>query len=108
MLNYVLKYVSWSAVGVLFMVGVIAPVGKILWIPAAIIAAILIGVHIRTPRYFFAFVSGIGATLIGLGIYNTTYIALILYGSVLVTAGIVAFAAFGPRTSKADGPETFP
>ena len=104
-----IRYLSWAAVGVLFMVGTIAPVGKVLWIAAAIVAAVLIFVvKARTPRYFFAFVAGIGATLITLGIVNHTYIVMVLYGTVLIAAGITAFAAFGPRTSHADGPETFP
>jgi len=104
----VIRYLAWTAVGVLFMTGNIAPVGKVLWIAAAVLAAGLIWSGARTPRYFFAFVAGIGATLIVLSLVNTTYILMLLYGSVLVAAGIVGFAAFGPRTSKADGPETFP
>jgi len=103
----VIRYLAWAAVGVLFMVGNIAPVGKVLWIPAVLLAAGLIAARIRTPRYFFAFVAGIGATLIGLAIVNGTYIFMLLYGSVLISAGIVGFMAFGPRTSHADPPETF-
>jgi len=103
----VIRYLAWAAVGVLFMVGSIAPVGKLLWIPAVILAAALIVARIRTPRYFFAFVAGIGATLIGLAIVNNTYIFMAFYGTVLVSAGIVGFMAFGPRTSHADPPETF-
>ena len=96
------------AVGILFMVGTIAPVGKILWVAAAIVASGLIAAKVRTPRYFFAFIAGIGVTLITLGIVNHTYVFMLFYGTVLILGGIVAFAAFGPRTSKADGPETFP
>jgi len=104
----VIRYLSWMAVGILFMVGTIAPVGKVLWIAAAIVAAGLIAAKVRTPRYFFAFVAGIGATLITLGIVNHTYVFMLFYGTVLILGGVVAFAAFGPRTSNADGPETFP
>lgn len=89
------------------MVGNIAPVGKLLWIPAVLLATGLVAARIRTPRYFFAFVAGIGATLIGLAIVNDTYIFMVFYGTVLVSAGIVGFLAFGPRTSHADPPETF-
>jgi len=103
-----LRYLSWATVGVLFMIGTIAPVGKILWIAAAVVAAVLLRFGARTPRYFFAVVAGIGATLVGLAFVNTTYILMILYGGVLICGGIVGFAAFGPRTSNADGPETFP
>jgi hypothetical protein len=103
----VIRYLAWTAVGVLFMVGIIAPVGKILWIAAALLALALIAAKIRSPRYFFAFVAGIGATLIGLALVNTTYIFMAFYGTVLVSAGIVGFMAFGPRTSHADPPETF-
>ncbi len=102
-----IRYLAWTAVGVLFMVGIIAPVGKLLWIPAAILALLLVAAKIRSPRYFFAFVAGIGATLIGLALVNTTYIFMAFYGTVLVSAGIVGFMAFGPRTSHADPPETF-
>jgi hypothetical protein len=104
----VIRYLAWAAAGVLFMVGVIAPVGKILWVPAGIIAIASIASGSRSPRYFFAFVAGIGATLIGLGLVNTTYVMMLFYGSVVVAGGIAGFAAFGPRTSRADGPETFP
>ncbi|MDQ2699964.1 MAG: hypothetical protein M3Y23_01410 [Actinomycetota bacterium] len=103
-----IRYFAWLAVGVLFMTGNITPVGKILWIAGAVLAAGLLVAGARSPRYFFAFVAGIGVTLIVLAIVNTTYILMLLYGSVLLAAGIVGFAAFGPRTSKADGPETFP
>lgn len=102
-----IRYLAWTAVGVLFMVGTIAPVGKLLWIPAVILALLLVAAKIRSPRYFFAFVAGIGATLIGLALVNTTYIFMAFYGTVLVSAGIVGFMAFGPRTSHADPPETF-
>jgi len=103
----VIRYLSWAAVGVLFMVGSIAPVGKVLWIPAVIGAILLAVAKVRSPRYFFAFVAGIGATLIVLALINTTYIFLAFYGTVLLSAGIAFFAAFGPRTSHADPPETF-
>ena len=89
------------------MVGTIAPVGKILWLAAALIAAILVFRDVRSPRYFFAFVAGIGATLISLAIVNGTYVMMAFYGTVLISAGIVGFMAFGPRTSHADPPETF-
>lgn len=102
-----LRYFSWMAVGILFMVGTIAPVGKILWVAAAAVAALLIVAQVRSPRYFFAFVAGIGVTLITLAIVNHTYIFMAFYGTVLIAAGIVAFAAFGPRTSHAEPPETF-
>ncbi|MGB0120708.1 MAG: hypothetical protein WBP55_07135 [Solirubrobacterales bacterium] len=103
-----IRYFSWMAVGILFMVGNIAPVGKVLWIAAALVAAVLILLKVRSPRYFFAFVGGIGVTLFGLAMINHTYIFMAFYGTVLVAAGIVAFSAFGPRTSNADPPESFP
>jgi len=103
----VIRYLAWAAVGVLFMVGCIAPVGKLLWIPAAVLAAALIALGARTPRYFFAVVAGIGATLIALALINTTYFFMAFYGSVLVAAGATGFLAFGPRVSHADPPETF-
>lgn len=102
-----IRYLAWAAVGVLFMVGNIAPVGKVLWIPAFVLGVGLIVAKARTPRYFFAFVAGIGATLIGLAIVNGTYVMMAFYGTVLVSAGVVGFLAFGPRTSHADPPETF-
>ena len=98
------RFAAWAAVGVLFMLGCITPTGFLFWIPAAVFAAILIAVGIRSPRYFFSFVFGIGLTLIGLGIVNGTYVLMLLYGSVLVGGGTVFFTAFGPRTSHADPP----
>lgn len=103
-----IKFVCCLPVGILFMTGIIAPVGFLLWIPAAIIAVVLWTVGFRSPRFVFPLVSGLGLTLIGLGLIHDKYIFMVLYGSVLVTAGIVGYAAFGPRTSHADGPETFP
>ncbi len=98
------RFLSWAAVGVLFMLGCITPVGFLLWIPAAALAAALISMKVRSPRYFFAFVTGLGVTLIALGIVNGTYVVMLLYGTVLTAGGIVFFAAFGPRTSHADPP----
>lgn len=97
-------FAGWMAAGVLFMVGCIAPIGFLCWIPAAIVAGALIAAGARSPRYFFSFVAGIGLTLIALGATNGTYVLMLLYGSVLVAGGSVFFAAFGPRTSHADPP----
>jgi len=97
-------FASWAAVGVVFMVGCIAPIGFLMWIPAAALAAIAVALRARSVRYLFAFVAGIGLTLIALGIVNGTYVLMLLYGSVLVSGGSVFFAAFGPRTSHADPP----
>lgn len=98
------RFVAWAAVGIVFMVGCIAPVGFLAWIPAAAFAAVLIALGVRSPRYLFAFVSGLGLTLITLGLINGTYVIMLLYGSVLVAGGIVFYTAFGPRTSHADPP----
>ncbi|MBK5233395.1 MAG: hypothetical protein JJE13_10495 [Thermoleophilia bacterium] len=103
-----LKFLPWAAAGILFMVGVIAPIGFLMWIPAAILMTVLIVKGIRSPRSFFAFASGIGATLIALALVNHTYIIFLLYGTVVTVGGVVMFSAFGPRTSHADEPETFP
>jgi hypothetical protein len=102
-----LKFVCWLPVGILFMIGIIAPIGFLTWIPAAIIAGILWAGGMRSPRFAFPFVSGLGLTLIGLGLIHDKYIFMVFYGTVLLSAGIVGYAAFGPRTSHADGPETF-
>lgn len=98
------RFVGWLAVGILFMVGCIAPIGFFDWIPAVILAGVLVYLKVRSPRYLFPFVAGIGLTLIGLGLVNGTYVIMLLYGSVLVAGGIVFYAAFGPRTSHADPP----
>ena len=98
------RFICWGAVGVLFMLGCITPTGFLFWIPAAVLAAVLIGLKIRSPRFFFAFASGIGITLIGLGIVNSTYLVMVLFGIFLTTGGIVFYSAFGPRTSHADPP----
>lgn len=98
------RFLAWAAVGVFFMVGCIAPVGFLAWLPAAILAGLLIALKIRSPRFFFAFVTGLGVTLMTLGLINGTYVLMLLYGSVLVAGGVVFFAAFGPRTSHADPP----
>ena len=103
-----LKFLPWAAAGVLFMVGVIAPIGFLMWIPAFALMAVLIAIGVRSPRFFFAFVSGIGVTLLGLALVNHQYIIFLLYGTVVTVGGIVMFSAFGPRTSHAEGPETFP
>lgn len=97
-------FAGWVAVGILFMVGCIAPVGFLLWAPAVVLAGILIALRARSPRYFFPFVVGIGITLLSLGITNGTYVLMLLYGTILVAGGSVFFAAFGPRTSHADPP----
>jgi hypothetical protein len=99
-----LKFAAWLAVGVLFMIGCIAPIGFFDWIPAVALGGILIWRGVRSPRYFFAFVAGIGATLLCLGVVNGTYKIMLLYGSVVIAGGIVFYAAFGPRTSHADPP----
>ncbi|MBN8867041.1 MAG: hypothetical protein J0H98_05770 [Solirubrobacterales bacterium] len=98
------RFLGWAAVGVLFMVGCIAPIGFLDWIPAVLLAVVLVVLGVRSPRYFFAFVAGIGVTLICLGIVNGTYVLMLLYGTVVLTGGIVFYAAFGPRTSHADPP----
>lgn len=98
------RFLVWLAVGVLFMVGCVAPIGFLLWIPAAVLAGALIALGIRSPRYFFAFVTGLGLTLVGLGIVNGTYTVMLFYGVVVIGGGIVFYAAFGPRTSHADPP----
>ena len=103
-----LKFLPWAAAGVLFMVGVIAPIGFLMWIPAFALMAVLIAIGVRSPRFFFAFVSGIGVTLLGLALVNHQYIIFLRYGTVVTVGGIVMFSAFGPRTSHAEGPETFP
>jgi hypothetical protein len=102
------KFLPWAAAGVLFMVGCIAPIGFLMWIPAFALMAILIAMGVRSPRSFFAFASGIGVTLLGLAITNHQYIIFLFYGTVVTLGGIVMFSAFGPRTSHAQGPETFP
>jgi len=98
------RFAGWVAVGILFMVGCIAPIGFFDWIPAVLLAGVLIYLKVRSPRYFFAFVAGIGITLIGLAAVNGTYVIMFLYGSVLVAGGIVFYSAFGPRVSHADPP----
>ncbi len=98
------RFAAWAAVGVFFMLGCITPPGFLFWIPAVLVAGALIWLGIRSPRYFFAFVVGLGVTLIFLGVINGTYVIMLLYGSVLVAGGTVFFAAFGPRTSNADPP----
>ncbi len=103
-----LKFLPWSAAGVLFMVGCIAPVGFLMWIPALVLIAVLLAMGVRSPRSFFAFATGIGVTLITLAIVNHTYVMFLLYGTVVTVGGIVMFSAFGPRVSHAQGPETFP
>lgn len=98
------RFAAWAGVGVLFMLGCITPIGFLFWIPAGVLGGVLIGLKVRSPRYFFAFVFGIGLTLISLGLTNGTYVLMLLYGSVLVGGGTVFFLAFGPRTSHADPP----
>jgi len=98
------KFIAWLAVGTLFMVGCIAPIGFFDWIPAVILGAVLVWRGVRSPRYFFPFVSGIGVALFGLGAVNGTYAIMLLYGTVVTAGGIVFYAAFGPRTSHADPP----
>lgn len=86
------------------MIGNITPIGIFAWILAAILAAVMIFFKVRSLRFIFAFVAGLGVPLIGLGIVNSTYVFMLLYGSVLVAGGAVLFAAFGPRESHADPP----
>jgi|GEM_PF-1514149 hypothetical protein len=102
------KFAGWLAVGALFMIGCIAPISFFDWIPAAILAGFLIYRGVRSPRYFFAFAAGIGITLVGLGIVNSTYRILLLYGIVVIAGGIVFYSAFGPRTSHAEPPSSGP
>ena len=102
------NFLPWWAAGVLFMVGCIAPIGFLMWIPAFALIAALIFMGVRSPRSFFAFASGIGSTMIALAILNHQYVIFVLYGTVVTVGGIVMFSAFGPRTSHAEGPETFP
>lgn len=101
---HAVRFSAWVAVGLFFMLGCITPPGFFLWIPALLLAGVLIWLGVRSPRYFFAFIVGLGVTLIGLGLVNGTYMIMLLYGSVLIAGGTVAFAAFGPRTSNADPP----
>lgn len=96
--------IAWIAVGVLFMVGCIAPVGFLVWIPAAVLAAALIALGARSPRNFFPFVCGIGLTLMVLGVINGTYVVMLPFGATTVAGGIVFYAAFGPRSSHAEPP----
>ncbi|MCB0863088.1 MAG: hypothetical protein KDB66_07745 [Solirubrobacterales bacterium] len=100
------KFAGWMVVGVLFMIGCIAPISFFDWIPAALLAAFLIWRGVRSPRYFFSFAAGIGITLFGLGIVNGTYRILLLYGTVVTAGGIVFYSAFGPRTSHAEPPSS--
>jgi hypothetical protein len=102
------KFVGWLAVGALFMIGCIAPISFFDWIPAALLAGFLVWRGVRSPRYFFAFAAGIGIALVGLGIVNSTYRILLLYGIVVIAGGIVFYSAFGPRTSHAEPPSSGP
>jgi len=86
------------------MVGCIAPVGFLLWLPALSLAGAMIGAGARSPRFFFAFVAGIGLALVALGLVNRTYLTMLLLGGVTFAGGVVFFSAFGPRTSHADPP----
>ena len=103
-MNITLRFGAWAGVGLLFMLGCITPVGFLLWIPAALLAGLLILTGARSPRFFFAFGAGLGLALVALGILNGTYIAMLFYGLVLIGGGVVSFAAFGARTSHADPP----
>lgn len=98
------RFLAWAAVGILAMAGCVAPVGFLLWIPAAALAGLLIAFKVRSPRYFFSFVTGLGLTLFGLGILNGTYAILLLFGLLVIAGGIVFFTAFGSRISHADPP----
>ncbi|MDQ2622382.1 MAG: hypothetical protein M3Y45_05000 [Actinomycetota bacterium] len=101
----VLKFPLWGAVGVLFMVGCVAPVGFVIWIPAAVLALILITVGNRSVRpMFFGFVAGIGVTLIVVGILNTIYLPASFLGLFLIAGSVTGFVAFGPRVSHAEPP----
>ena len=40
------RFICWGAVGVLFMLGCITPTGFLFWIPAAVLAAVLIGAFV--------------------------------------------------------------
>ena len=102
------NFLLWAAAGVLFMVGCIAPIGFLMWIPAFALMALLIAKGVRSPRSFFAFASGIGITMLALAVINHTYVIFLLYGTIVTVGGIVMYSAFGPRTSHAEGPETFP
>lgn len=93
------------AVGALFMAGCVAPVGFALWIPAAVLAAILIAVGLRAVRnVFFGFVAGVGVVLIAVGILDATYVAISFLGAFVILGAVTGYAAFGPRTSHAERP----
>lgn len=99
-----LRILSWAFAGAAFMAGCIAPAGFLLWIPAAAFAGAGVALGTRSLRYLLVFVVGIGLTLIVFGIVNTTYITITFFGLLVVMGGATGFAAFGPRTSRADAP----
>lgn len=101
----VLKFILWLVVGALFMVGCVAPVGFTMWIPAAVLALILLAVGSRAVRaMMFGFVAGVGATVIVVGLLNTTYLAASFLGLFLIVGSVTGFVAFGPRVSHAEPP----
>ncbi len=100
----VLKFPLWMVVGALFMIGCVAPVGFTMWIPAGVIALGLIGLGNRSIRPVFGFIAGIGATLIVVGLLNTTYLPASFLGVFLILGSVTGFVAFGPRVSHAEPP----
>lgn len=99
-----LKILAWALSGAAFIVGLIAPVGLILWLPSLLLALAGIALGGRSARYVFTFVTGIGLALIVFGIVNTTYITISAFGLLVALGGATGFAAFGPRTSRAEPP----
>lgn len=99
-----LRILSWAFAGAAFMAGIIAPVGFLLWIPAAVLAGAGIALGARSLRYLLVFIVGSGLTLVVFGIVNTTYITITFFGLLVVMGGATGFAAFGPRVSRAEAP----
>ncbi len=98
------RILSWALAGAAFMTGLIAPPGILLWIPAAVLAGAGLALGARTLRHLLVFIVGIGLSLIVFGIVNTTYITIAFFGLLVVMGGATGFAAFGPRTSRAEPP----
>jgi len=102
------RFLAWLAVGALFMVGCVAPIGFVAWIPAAVLALAAIALGARSMRFFFAFVAGIGAVLLVVGVRDSTYVTMAFLGVFVIAGAGTGFAAFGPRTSHAEPPASPP
>lgn len=98
------RILAWALSGAAFMVAMIAPVGLILWVPAFLLAVAGILLGARSGRFVFTFVTGIGLALIVFGLVNLTYITITFFGLLVALGGATGFAAFGPRTSRAEPP----